>query len=132
MAAIELTVSTGAAFIHSADFVSDSIKVTLPETGEAVVPLLWTETTTEQDVIDGINLYIEDPEITVEGNWNGLIVPLESATHPSAEVTGQDMDNNLLQFKWLNGPYSGDCATHFVFTTETTTADIVAAIIAVL
>jgi hypothetical protein len=132
MAALELTVSTGEALVHQVDFVQDTITATLPDTGDAVIPFLWTTTTTEADVVAGIDAYIADPSITVEPNATGLIVDTGSATHPQAEVTGQDMDNNLLQFRWVNGPYGGDCAINFVFTTETTAADLESAIIAIL
>ena len=132
MAALELTVSTGEAFVHQVDFVQDTITATLPDTGDAVIPFLWTTTTTEADVVAGIDAYIAGPSITVEPNATGLIFNTGSATHPQAEVTGQDMDNNLLQFRWVNGPYTGDCAINFVFTTETTAADLESAIIAIL
>jgi hypothetical protein len=132
MAALELTVSTGEAFVHQVDFVQDTITATLPDTGDAIIPFLWAVGTTEEDVVAGIDAYIADPSIIVEPNATGLIVDTGSATHPQAEVTGQDMDNNLLQFRWLNGPYAGDCAINFVFTTETTAADLESAIIAIL
>ena len=132
MAPLELTVSTGEALVHQVDFVQDTITATLPDTGDAVIPFLWTTATTEADVVAGIDAYIADPSITVEPNATGLIVKTGSATHPQAEITGQDMDNDLLQFRWINGPYSGDCAISFVFTTETTAADLESAIIAIL
>jgi hypothetical protein len=132
MAAIELTVSTGEALVHQVDFVQDTIAATLPDTGDAVIPFLWVIGTTEADVIAGIDAYIADPSITVQTNASGLIFSTNSATHPQAEVTGQDMDNDLLQFRWVNGPYTGDCAINFVFTTETTAADLESAIIAIL
>ena len=132
MAALELTVSTGEAFVHQVDFVQDTITATLPDTGDAVIPFLWVIGTTEADVIAGIDAYIADPSIAVQTNASGLIFSTNSATHPQAEVTGQDMDNDLLQFRWVNGPYGGDCAINFVFTTETTAADLESAIIAIL
>ena len=132
MSALELTVSTGKALVHQVDFVQDTITATLPDTGGAVIPFLWTTTTTEAGVVAGLDAYIADPSITVESNAHGLIVDTGSATHPQAEITGQDMDNDLLQFRWINGPYSGDCAINFVFTTETTAADLKSAIIAIL
>jgi hypothetical protein len=132
MAALELTVSTGKALVHQVDFVQDTITTTLPDTGDAIIPFLWAIGTTEADVVSGIDAYIVDPSITVEPNATGLIFNTGSATHPQAEVTGQDMDNNLLQFRWVNGPYTGDCAITFVFTTSTTAADLESAIIAIL
>ena len=132
MPAIPLTVSTGEAFVHQVDFVQDTIAATLPDTGDAVIPFLWAVGTTEADVIAGIDAYIADPSITVQTNASGLIFSTNSATHPQAEVTGQDMDNDLLQFRWVNGPYTGDCAITFVFTTSTTAADLESAIIAIL
>ena len=132
MSALELTVSTGEALVHQVDFVQDTITATLPDTGDGAIPFLWTTTTTEADVVAGVDAYIADPSITVEPNATGLIVNTGSATHPHAEITGQDMDNDLLQFRWINGPYSGDCAISFVFSTETTAADLESAIIAIL
>jgi hypothetical protein len=132
MPAIPLTVSTGEAFVHQVDFVQDTITATLPDTGDAVIPFLWVIGTTEADVIAGLDAYIADPSITVQTNANGLIFSTGSATHPQAEITGQDMDSDLLQFRWINGPYSGDCAINFVFTTSTTAADLESAIISML
>ena len=130
MSALELTISTGKALVHQVDFVHDNITATLPDTGDAVIPFLWAIGTTETDVVAGIDAYIADPCITVEPNATGLIFNTGSSTHPQAEVTGQDMDNNLLQFRWVNGPYAGDCAINLVLTTETTAADLESAIIA--
>ncbi len=132
MAAIELQVSTGTALVHSADFIADSIITTLPDAGRVEIPFLWTPTTVEADVVAGIDAWIADPGITVERNGTGLVIPLPSPTHPAAEITGHDMDANLLQFRWVDGPYSGDCAISFEFTTSTTAADLVAAIVAVV
>jgi hypothetical protein len=114
------------------DFVQDTITATLPDTGDAVIPFLWAVGTTDADVVAGIDAYIADPGIAVQTNASGLIFSTNSATHPQAEVTGQDMDNDLLQFRWVNGPYAGDCAITFVFTTSTTAADLESAIIAIL
>ena len=132
MPAIPLTVSTGEAFVHQVDFVQDTITATLPDTGDAVIPFLWVIGTTEADVIAGIDAYIADPSIAVQTNASGLIFDTGSATHPQAEITGQDMDSDLLQFRWINGPYSGDCAVSFVFTTSTTASDLQSAIVAIL
>jgi len=132
MPAIQLTVSTGEALVHQVDFVLDTITATLPDMGVNVVPFLWTIGTSEADVIAGLDAYIADPSITVQTNANGLIFSTGSATHPQAEITGQDMDSDLLQFRWINGPYSGDCAINFVFTTSTTAADLESAIISML
>ena len=132
MPAIPLTVSTGEAFVHQVDFVQDTITATLPDTGDAVIPFLWVIGTTEADVIAGIDAYIADPSIAVQTNASGLIFDTGSATHPQAEITGQDMDSDLLQFRWINGPYSGDCAINFVFTTSTTASDLQSAIVAIL
>ena len=132
MPPIPLTVSSGEAFVHQVDFVQDTIAATLPDTGDAVIPFLWVIGTTEADVIAGIDAYIADPSIAVQTNASGLIFSTNSATHPQAEITGQDMDNDLLQFRWVNGPYTGDCAITFVFTTSTTAADLESAIIAIL
>jgi hypothetical protein len=132
MPAIPLTVSTGEAFVHQVDFVLDTITATLPDMGVNVVPFLWTIGTSEADVIAGLDAYIADPSITAQTNANGLIFDTGSATHPQAEITGQDMDSDLLQFRWINGPYSGDCAINFVFTTSTTAADLESAIISML
>lgn len=132
MPAIQLTVSTGEALVHQVDFVLDTITATLPDMGVNVVPFLWTIGTSEADVIAGLDAYIADPSITVQTNANGLIFSTGSATHPQAEITGQDMDSDLLQFRWINGPYGGDCAISFVFTTSTTAADLESAIISML
>lgn len=132
MPAIQLTVSTGEALVHQVDFVLDTITATLPDMGVNVVPFLWTIGTTEADVIAGLDAYIADPCITVQTNASGLIFDTGSATHPQAEITGQDMDSDLLQFRWINGPYSGDCAINFVFTTSTTASDLQSAIVAIL
>jgi hypothetical protein len=62
----------------------------------------------------------------------GLIVDLNSDTHPQAEVTGADFVNNLLHFRWVGGPYSGDCSIDFEWSITTTSADVVSAIDALL
>lgn len=58
----------------------------------------------------------------------GLIVDLNSQTHPQAEVTGADFVNDTLNFRWIGGPYNGDCSIPFVWTVDTTASDVIAAI----
>lgn len=134
MPAIALETTEGTAYVHDTDYVADTIMVSFTGVKQDAVPVpfLWTVETTLQEVIDGINAWIADPEIVVEPNAHGLIVPTGVATHPQAEITGQDMDNDLMQFRWINGPYSGDCATDFEFTTATTPAQMVGAVLSVL
>lgn len=58
----------------------------------------------------------------------GLIVNLNSETHTQAEVTGADFVNDLLHFRWVGGPYNGDCSIPFTWTLDTTSANVVSAI----
>jgi hypothetical protein len=132
MPAFALTVSTGTALVHSIDFVQDVMTATLPIIGKVALPFLWTVDTKTADVVAGINAYIADPSITVTPNGHGLIFSTGATKHPQAEITGHDMDNNMLQFRWVGGPYTGDCAVPFVFTTSTAPADFEAAITAIL
>ena len=88
--------------------------------------------TTEQAVIDGIEAWIADPDLTVEQNGHGLIIDTGVASHPQAEITGHDCDNNKMQFRWISGPHTGALAEDFEFTTTTTPAELAGVVMSVL
>jgi len=134
MSAIPLETSNGTAYVHETDYVADTILVSF--TGQkadaAPVPFLWTVDTTEQAVIDGIEAWIADPDLTVEKNGHGLIINTGVPSHPQAEITGHDCDNDKMQFRWINGPHTGALAEDFEFTTNSTTTELVNAVLAML
>lgn len=123
-----------------ADFVRDWVRfkwIDGPDDAEHYIQFTWTEAHSPQDAIDAIDAAIlagegiidTIPEPDPEANGTGLIVDLGSVTHPRAEVQGADLSNSMLPFRWIGGPYNGDCAIPFTFTLETTAQDIVAAIL---
>ena len=40
-----------------------------------------------------------------------MIVELESKTHPKAEILSIDLKRNEFTFRWVDGPYGGECST---------------------
>lgn len=42
-----------------------------------------------------------------------LIVNTGSATHPQIAITQIDLERDQITFRWLDGPYSGDCSESF-------------------
>ena len=40
-----------------------------------------------------------------------MIIELESKTHPKAEILSIDIQKKALIFRWIDGPYGGDCST---------------------
>ena len=39
-----------------------------------------------------------------------MIIELESKTHPRAEILNIDLKRGELIFRWVDGPYGGDCS----------------------
>jgi len=132
MSALALTTTVGTVYANNADFVRDRITCTMPDNTSAVIPCEWKIDMTEADVVGAIELYIADPSITIEGNGIGFYVPISSITHPGAEITGQDFNNNLMNFNWINSVYNGECSVSFEFTLSTTAYDMVNAIQALI
>jgi hypothetical protein len=38
-------------------------------------------------------------------------------SHPEIEVTGIDFANEMVNFRWIGGVYTGDCSEKFVIST---------------
>jgi len=65
-----------------------------------------------------------------------LIINTSSETHPQISVDAADFKNGQIIFRWIGGPYSGDCAEPFVISLtehgEMTINQVVSAIAASL
>jgi hypothetical protein len=45
-----------------------------------------------------------------------LIIDTGVETHPQISVDTADFRNGLITFRWVGGPYTGDCAEPFVIS----------------
>jgi hypothetical protein len=45
-----------------------------------------------------------------------LIIDTGVETHPQISVDTADFRNGLITFRWIGGPYSGDCAEPFLIS----------------
>lgn len=45
-----------------------------------------------------------------------LIIDTGVESHPQIAVDTADFQNGLITFRWLGGPYGGDCAEPFVIS----------------
>lgn len=45
-----------------------------------------------------------------------LILDTGVETHPQIAVDAADFKNDLINFRWIGGPYSGDCAEPFLIS----------------
>ena len=119
--------------VYRGDLVQDTIV-----TSVGTVPLEWSTGFTAVAAIAAIKAHLDyDPETdeapaAIESTGEGWILDLPSATHPQAEITDVDYVSNVINFRWRNGPYAGDCAAAFEFSLDTTPAEIAGAIVGVL
>ena len=112
---------------YSGDIVRDTI-----ETSVGTVPFEWSTGFEIVDVVYAIEQYLAGTPVPVESTGQGWLIDLPSETHPQAEITTIDFVTNLINFRWRGTQYNGDCAVEFVFTVDTTPADLEAEIIAIL
>lgn len=124
---IQLTVNGQAVNVSSGDIVRDTLT-----TDVGVVPFEWSTGFTVQQAVDAITAYLTGDPLEVQSTGAGWIIDLPSETHPQAEITGIDFVTNLINFRWIGSSYSGDCATPFTFTIDTTAGDLVTAVMGVL
>ena len=47
-----------------------------------------------------------------------LIIDTGVATHPQISVDTADFRNGLITFRWIGGPYTGDCAEPFLISLD--------------
>ena len=102
------------------------------DTSVGVVPFEWTLGFTVHAAVAAIEAFLDGTPLVVESTGQGWILDLPSDTHPQAEITDVDYVAGLINFRWRDGPYSGDCAVAFSFSLDTTPAEIAAAIVGVL
>ncbi|WP_237133816.1 hypothetical protein [Pseudohongiella sp. O18] len=130
---IELSVSGQQVECYYGDIVNDTIK-----TSVGVVPFEWSTGFAVNDAIAAIENFLaqsgENPPqpIIVQSTGRGWIIDLPSASHPQAEITEIDFVTDKIVFRWIGTEYTGDCAVDFVFTTETTPAEVAGAIVGLL
>ncbi|OFE11368.1 hypothetical protein PHACT_12485 [Pseudohongiella acticola] len=113
--------------IYRGDIVRDTI-----ETSVGLVPFEWTTGFSLAAAVEAIEAFLDDEPLEIESTGRGWIIDLESETHPQAEITDIDFMVNLINFKWIDGPYPGDCAVNYEFTTDTTPAELTGAILALI
>jgi len=106
--------------LHRALFVVDVIQTSVGD-----VPYEWTPEFDEAGVIAAIEASVAGSPLEVEGNGIGWVLPVGAR---QVEVTDADYDADLLNFRWLDGAYRGDCSIPFEFSKETTAADVQSAI----
>jgi hypothetical protein len=124
---ITLTVNDQQVDCYSGDIVTDTLS-----TSVGVVPFEWSTGFQLQQAIDAIAAYLAGTPVPVISTGMGWVINLPSQTHPQVEVTEIDFVVNLINFRWRESVYTGDCAVGFVFTNATTAADLESAIIAIL
>ena len=126
---IELTVNDETVQVHSGDIVRDTLN-----TSVGIVPFEWSTGFNVNDAVAAIDNYLaqsdENPPepIEVESTGEGWIIDLPSQTHPQAEITDIDFNTDLINFRWKNSAYSGDCAVEFTFTLDTLPQEVAGAI----
>jgi len=45
-----------------------------------------------------------------------LKIQTNVASHPEIEITGMDFEQSLVNFRWVDGAYAGDCSETFVLS----------------
>ena len=108
--------------LHRALFVSDAIQTSVGD-----VPYEWTPEFDEAGVVAAIEAAVSGVPLEVDGNGIGWLLPVGER---QVEVTDADYDAGLLNFRWLDGAYRGDCSLAFEFSKETTAGDVQGAIVA--
>jgi hypothetical protein len=124
---ITLTVNEKDVDCYNGDIVRDTI-----ETSVGTVPFEWSTGFTTEQAIYAIEQYLAGTPVHVESTGQGWIIDLPSVTHPHAEITMIDFSVDLINFRWHGAQYNGDCAVEFVFTVDTTPAEVAGAIVALL
>jgi hypothetical protein len=124
---ITLTVNGEQVDCYNGDIVKDTI-----ETSVGTVPFEWSTGFAPEQAIYAIEQFINGTPVEVQSTGQGWIIDLASETHPQAEINTIDFMSNLVNFRWIDSAYTGDCAAQLVFTVETTPAEVAGAITALL
>ena len=61
-----------------------------------------------------------------------LVITTGVETHPEISIDGMDFKNGLVNFRWIGGPYSGDCSEVFVLSVADHGALTVSEVIALI
>lgn len=118
---INVTLTDGSVVtLHRGLFVSDLIR-----TSVGSVPYEWTPEFDEAGIVAAIEAMLADAPLEVEGNGTGWVLAVGDR---QVEVTDADYDADLLNFRWLDGAYRGDCSIPFAFSKTTTAAEVQGAI----
>ena len=120
---IELTVNEQLIRVHSGDIVRDTLK-----TSVGTVPFEWSTGFAPEQAVYAIEQFLAGTPVEVESTGEGWIIDLPSQTHPQAEITDIDFNTDLINFRWKNSAYSGDCAVEFAFALDTTPEELASAI----
>src|SRR5690606_37092603 len=110
--------------LHRAHFVTDVIATSI-----GAVSYEWTPEFDEAGVVAAIEAAVASTPLEVAGNGIGWVLPVGDR---QVEVTDADYDADLLNFRWLDGAYRGDCSIPFVFKKGTTAGDVQGAIAALI
>lgn len=121
---IILTVNDQIIEVYSGDILRDTLV-----TSVGTVPFEWSTGFTPAQAIYAIEQFLAGTPVEVQSTGQGWIIDLPSVTHPQAEITMIDFQVDLINFRWHGAEYNGDCAVGFVFTVDTTPAQIATAIV---
>ena len=61
-----------------------------------------------------------------------LVFETGVATHPQISIKSLDLENGMVVFNWVGGPYAGDCAESFVISVTEHGAMTVSEVIALI
>ena len=121
---IILTINEQDIRVHRGDIVNDTLITSI-----GTVPFEWSTGFSPSQAIAAIEAFMAGTPLEVNSTGEGWLIDLPSVTHPQAEITDIDFDVDLINFRWRNSVFNGDCAVAFEFTLDTSPMEVAGAIV---